>query len=59
MFSTMPARAIERVGTGSADRGLALVDVLAPDVAGAAKALDVFVRRLVPASVTSDTRMRG
>ena len=41
------------------DRGLALVDVLAPDVAGASKALDVFVRRLVPASVTSDTRMRG
>jgi len=41
------------------DRGLALVDVLAPDVAGAAKALDVFVRRLVPAAVTSDTRMRG
>ena len=41
------------------DRGLALVDVLAPDVALAAKALDVFVRRLVPASVTSDTRLRG
>jgi S-adenosylmethionine decarboxylase len=41
------------------DRGLALVDVLAPDVALASKALDVFVRRLVPATVTSDTRMRG
>ena len=41
------------------DRGLALVDVLAPDVAGAAKALDVFVRRLVPSAVTSDTRLRG
>ena len=41
------------------DRGLALVDVLAPDAVLAAKALDVFVRRLVPATVTSDTRMRG
>jgi S-adenosylmethionine decarboxylase len=41
------------------DRGLALVDVLASDAGGAAKALDVFVRRLVPASVTSETRMRG
>jgi S-adenosylmethionine decarboxylase len=41
------------------DRGLALVDVLAPDVAGATKALDVFVRRLLPGAVTSDTRMRG
>jgi S-adenosylmethionine decarboxylase len=41
------------------DRGIALVDVLASDVAGAQKALDVFVRRLVPASVTSDIRMRG
>jgi S-adenosylmethionine decarboxylase len=41
------------------DRGLALVDVLAADAAGAAKALDVFVRRLVPSAVTSDTRMRG
>jgi S-adenosylmethionine/arginine decarboxylase-like enzyme len=41
------------------DRGLALVDVLASDATGAAKALDVFVRRLVPAAVTSETRMRG
>jgi S-adenosylmethionine decarboxylase len=41
------------------DRGLALVDVLAPDVALATKALDVFVRRLVPTAVTSDTRLRG
>jgi S-adenosylmethionine decarboxylase len=41
------------------DRGLALVDVLAADAAGAAKALDVFVRRLVPAAVISETRMRG
>ena len=41
------------------ERGLALVDVLAPDPAHAAKALDVFVRRLAPASVTSDTRTRG
>jgi len=41
------------------DRGLALVDVLASDVAGATKALEVFVRRLVPVAVTSDTRKRG
>jgi S-adenosylmethionine decarboxylase len=41
------------------DRGLALVDVLARDEAGAAKALDVFVRRLVPTAVASDLRMRG
>jgi S-adenosylmethionine/arginine decarboxylase-like enzyme len=41
------------------DRGLALVDVLARDAAGAAKALDVFVRRLVPTAVVSDVRMRG
>ena len=41
------------------DRGLALVDVLARDAAGAAKALDVFVRRLTPASVERDMRMRG
>jgi S-adenosylmethionine decarboxylase len=41
------------------ERGLALVDVLARDAAGAAKALDVFVRRLAPTTVTSETRMRG
>ena len=41
------------------DRGLALVDVLTRDAAGAAKALDVFVRRLAPAAVTSDARARG
>lgn len=41
------------------ERGLALVDVFARDDAGAAKALDVFVRRLAPASVQSDTRTRG
>jgi S-adenosylmethionine decarboxylase len=41
------------------DRGLALVDVLGPDVALATKALDVFVRRLAPTAVTSDTRLRG
>lgn len=41
------------------DRGLALVDVLAPDAASATKALDVFVRRLVPTAVTSDIRIRG
>jgi S-adenosylmethionine/arginine decarboxylase-like enzyme len=41
------------------DRGLALVDVVARDAGGATKALDVFVRRLVPAAVTSDMRKRG
>lgn len=41
------------------DRGLVLLDVLARDEAGAAKALDVFVRRLAPTSVTSETRTRG
>jgi S-adenosylmethionine decarboxylase len=41
------------------NRGVALVDVLATDAAGAAKALDVFVRRLAPASVTSESRLRG
>jgi S-adenosylmethionine decarboxylase len=41
------------------DRGLALVDVITRDAAGAVKALDVFVRRLGPASVVSETRIRG
>ena len=41
------------------ERGRALVDILARDNTGAAKALEVFVRRLTPAAVTSDTRMRG
>lgn len=41
------------------DRGLALVDILTRDAAGAAKALDVFVRRLAPSAVTSDARARG
>lgn len=41
------------------DRGLALVDVLARDLAHATKALDVFVRRLAPANVKSESRMRG
>jgi S-adenosylmethionine/arginine decarboxylase-like enzyme len=41
------------------DCGLVLVDVLARDPAGAAKALDVFVRRLAPTSVTSEIRTRG
>ncbi len=41
------------------ERGLALVDVIARDAGGAAKALDVFVRRLAPTAVASDTRMRG
>ena len=41
------------------ERGLALVDILARNAGDATKALDVFVRRLVPTDVTSDTRMRG
>ncbi len=41
------------------ERGLALVDVFARDESGAAKALDVFVRRLAPTGVASDTRKRG
>ena len=41
------------------DQGLVLVDVMALDATGAAKALDVFVRRLVPTAVTSETRTRG
>ena len=41
------------------DRGLALVDILGRDAAHAARALDVFVRRLAPASVSSETRTRG
>jgi S-adenosylmethionine decarboxylase len=41
------------------NRGLALVDVMSRDPAGAAKALDVFVRRLLPTNVTSETRARG
>ena len=41
------------------DRGLALVDVITRDAAGAVKALDVFVRRLTPAGVVSETRVRG
>ena len=41
------------------ERGLALVDVIARDKSDATKALDVFVRRLAPAAVTSDTRTRG
>lgn len=41
------------------DHGLVLVDVLARDDAGAAKALDVFVRRLAPTAVASETRVRG
>ena len=41
------------------ERGLVLVDVLAPDSASADKALEVFVRRLSPIAVKSATRMRG
>ena len=40
-------------------RGLALVDILARDEAAVAKALDVFMRRLVPATVINETRKRG
>lgn len=40
-------------------RGLALVDVIAHDSSGAAKALDVFVRRLAPTAVKGDTRTRA
>jgi S-adenosylmethionine/arginine decarboxylase-like enzyme len=40
-------------------RGLALVDIIAHDAVGATKALDVFVRRLAPADVKSETRNRG
>ena len=40
-------------------RGIALVDVMARDESSAAKAVDVFVRRLAPASVASESRMRG
>jgi S-adenosylmethionine/arginine decarboxylase-like enzyme len=41
------------------DRGLVLIDILARDPMGAAKALDVFVRRLAPVAVASETRTRG
>ncbi len=41
------------------ERGFLLVDVFARDATGAAKALDVFVRRLAPTAVTSETRTRG
>jgi len=41
------------------ERELALVDVMARDAASAEKALDVFVRRLAPTSVTRETRVRG
>ena len=41
------------------DRGLALVDVIARDEAGAIKALEVFVRRLAPGGVESILRKRG
>ncbi len=41
------------------ERRLALVDVIARENAGAVKALDVFVRRLAPTEVASETRKRG
>lgn len=40
-------------------RGILLLDVMARDEASATKALDVFVRRLSPASVARDARQRG
>jgi S-adenosylmethionine/arginine decarboxylase-like enzyme len=39
--------------------GVALVDVMARDDVSAAKALDVFVRRLAPAAVASESHVRG
>ncbi len=39
--------------------GMLLVDVMARDETSAAKALDVFVRRLTPGSVASESRVRG
>ena len=39
--------------------GTALVDIIAKDEASAGKALDVFVRRLAPASAESESRTRG
>lgn len=41
------------------DRGMALVDIITPSEVDAAKALEVFLRRLAPAALTSDTRLRG
>ncbi|HEY2065923.1 MAG TPA: S-adenosylmethionine decarboxylase [Gemmatimonadaceae bacterium] len=41
------------------DRGMVLVDIIAPNEVDAAKALEVFLRRLAPAVVTSNTRPRG
>ena len=40
-------------------QGMVLVDVMARDEISATKALDVFVRRLAPASVASESRVRG
>jgi S-adenosylmethionine/arginine decarboxylase-like enzyme len=40
-------------------RGMVLVDIIAPNEVDAAKALEVFLRRLAPAALTSDTRLRG
>jgi len=40
-------------------QGLVLIDVMARDEQSAAKALDVFVRRLAPKSVAQDSRLRG
>ena len=41
------------------DRGLLLLDVLAPATHDARKALDVFTRRLTAREVRSDVRPRG
>jgi S-adenosylmethionine/arginine decarboxylase-like enzyme len=38
---------------------IAYVDVMAPDESNALKALEVFVRRLAPAAVTKESRVRG
>ena len=40
-------------------RGLLLLDVLAPSTQDVQKAVDVFTRRLAPATVRSETRGRG
>jgi S-adenosylmethionine/arginine decarboxylase-like enzyme len=41
------------------ESGLVLIDVIARDEASAMKALDVFVRRLAPAAVSSTIRLRA
>lgn len=41
------------------DRGLALVDIIASTESDGNTALEVFVRRLAPTAVASETRLRG